>query len=85
MAKQSYNAWSQSDMEKALSEHRNGILKFNERCRTYNIPKPAFRRHLKGLKIHQHIGRPKAFEQRDGRRTSQTYFGLRSKIFWGND
>lgn len=48
MAKQSYNAWSQSDMEKALSEHRKGILKSNEACRTYNTPKPTFRRHFKG-------------------------------------
>lgn len=59
MTTRKYNCWSQQDMEKAINGYREGNLKFNEACRVYNIPKPTFRRHLKGLNTHQSIGRPK--------------------------
>ncbi|XP_026746589.1 jerky protein homolog-like [Trichoplusia ni] len=59
MAKRRYKTWSSDDMEKALSAYKDGSLKFNETCRVFNIPKPTFRRHLKGLNMHEGIGRPK--------------------------
>ncbi|KAK9886273.1 hypothetical protein WA026_015784 [Henosepilachna vigintioctopunctata] len=58
MAKRQYKTWSSDDMEKALSVYKGGRLKFNETC-VFNILKPTFRRHLKGLNMHEKIGRPK--------------------------
>lgn len=59
MSKRTYNSWSKDDMEEAIKKFKDGDLKFNEVCRMYNLPKPTFRRHLKGLNKHQRIGRPK--------------------------
>lgn len=59
MAKRQYNTWSQDDMKEAIEKFNNGDLKFNEACRVYSIPKPTFRRHLRGLNSHQRIGHPK--------------------------
>lgn len=59
MATRKYNIWSKEDMEAALQKFKDGSMKFNEVCRFYNIPKPTFRRHLKGLNTHARIGRPK--------------------------
>lgn len=43
----------------AIEKFNNGDLKFNEACRVYSIPKPTFRRHLRGLNSHQRSGHPK--------------------------
>ncbi|CAH2087173.1 unnamed protein product [Euphydryas editha] len=59
MSKRKYNSWNNDIMEAAIKKFKDGELRFNEVCRVYNIPKPTFRRHLKGLNKHQRIGRPK--------------------------
>lgn len=58
MAKRQYNKWSMQNMNAAIQDFNNGKLRFNEVCRTYGIPKPTFRRHLKGLNSQKKIGRP---------------------------
>ncbi|XP_059053635.1 uncharacterized protein LOC131847930 [Achroia grisella] len=46
-------------MDEALKMYRKNELGFNEACRKYKIPKPTFRRHLKGLNVNTKFGRPK--------------------------
>lgn len=58
MIKRKYYSWSKEDMEEAIRKYNNGDLKFNEVCRVFKIPKPTFRRHLKGLNTRKRIGRP---------------------------
>lgn len=58
MEKRKYNTWTPGDMEKALDMYNKGKLGFNATCRTYGIPKPTFRRHLKKLNVNNRIGRP---------------------------
>lgn len=58
MIKRKYYSWSKEDMDEAIRKYNNGDLKFNEVCRVFKIPKPTFRRHLKGLNTHKRIGRP---------------------------
>ncbi|KAK2578518.1 hypothetical protein KPH14_000987 [Odynerus spinipes] len=81
MAKRKYNSWSQDDMETALNGYRNGSLKFNEACRTYKVPKPTFRRHLKGLNVHQSIGRPKDLTKEMEEELVKHILELESKFF----
>lgn len=59
MSKRKYNSWREADMEQALEMYKNKTIGFNEACRSYNIPKPTFRRHVKNLNKHKSIGRPK--------------------------
>lgn len=58
MPKRKYYTWSKENLEEAIQKYNNGALKYNEACSLYNIPKPTFRRHLKGLNTHQRLGRP---------------------------
>lgn len=51
MSKRKYGAWTEDDMHRALISFRNGDMGFNDCCRTYNIPKPTFNRHLKETNI----------------------------------
>ncbi|CAH2006688.1 unnamed protein product [Acanthoscelides obtectus] len=44
MPKRIYKVWSQANINEALGKAETC---FKEICRTYNIPKPTFRRHLK--------------------------------------
>lgn len=59
MSKRKYNLWTDDDMDTALTKYTNKSMGFNEVCRFYHIPKPTFRRHLKGLNKQKSIGRPK--------------------------
>jgi hypothetical protein len=56
MAKRKYGAWSEEDMERAISAYRNGDLGFNECCRQYGVPKPTLKRHLDGKNVKANDG-----------------------------
>lgn len=45
MTKRKNGAWSEEDMERAISAYRNGDMGFNNCCRKYGIPKPTLKRH----------------------------------------
>lgn len=56
MSKRKYGAWSEEDMERAISAYRNGEMGFNNCCRQYGIPKPTLKRHLDGKNVKANYG-----------------------------
>lgn len=56
MSKRKYGAWSEEDMERAISAYRNGDMGFNQCCRQYGIPKPTLKRHLDSKNIKANEG-----------------------------
>lgn len=47
--KRKYGKWTAEDMERALQEYADSKLGLNECCRKYEIPKPTFLRHFRGI------------------------------------
>lgn len=68
-------------MKEAIKKYNEGALQFNEACRIYNVPKPTFRRHLKGLNLHQRIGRPKDLTEEMEKELISHVLQLESKFF----
>lgn len=48
----------------------------------YNVPKPTFRQHLKGLNKHQRIGRPKDLTMEMETELVRHILLLESRFFW---
>lgn len=49
VGKRQYGKWTAEDMERALADYTVQKLGLNECCRKYEIPKPTFLRHFKGV------------------------------------
>ncbi|XP_070529630.1 tigger transposable element-derived protein 1-like [Cardiocondyla obscurior] len=81
MAKRNYNTWSKQDMDAAIQKYNEGTVKFNEVCRMYGIPKPTFRRHLKGLNSHKRIGRPRDLTDEMEKELVRHILELESRFF----
>lgn len=81
MAKKIYNSWKQDDMDEALQQHRDGKLGFNEACRLYSIPKPTFRRHLRGLNKTSKFGRPNDMTTEMENELAQHILNMESAFF----
>ncbi|CAH2096959.1 unnamed protein product [Euphydryas editha] len=82
MSKRKYNSWNNDIMEAAIKKFKDGELRFNEVCRVYYVPKPTFRRHLKGLNKHQRIGRPKDLTAEMETELVRHVLLLESRFFW---
>ncbi|XP_025829080.1 uncharacterized protein LOC112904074 [Agrilus planipennis] len=81
MAKKIYNSWKQDDMDEALQKHRDGKIGFNEACRLYSIPKPTFRRHLRGLNKTNKFGRPNDMTREMENELAQHILNMESAFF----
>lgn len=81
MPKKIYNSWKQDDMDEALQKHRDGKIGFNEACRLYSIPKPTFRRHLRGLNKTSKFGRPNDMTREMENELAQHILNMESAFF----